>query len=313
MSHPAKTGEKIEIFTSFGNESESLAVRVKDASERGFLGERLYSDLCLAKREQLDWNIFYSLLELPSEKEGGYWLSTKVAATLLEPAILAQFVQNQNARINERVEDDFLSEVIMEIQRVIPMYDKKKSEFPNYIKLYIKQCGYVHNKDASVYLQKRKGIRVFSQNRIAGDGKENGRASSADGFANVAAATTVEEEIEKKEAKRNSAIFSAVVEHKALSSQEDKALHKKARQLRRLKDKERLLRITDKKKDSPGNRHRIEQIERILTDPANRKTLDSDWKNTIVGACIWSKFLGGAESHGEAFLNKISDMIEEAK
>lgn len=296
-------------YSKFGNEELSLQARVNDAAARGELGYRLYQDLFSAKRDDLNWDIFYSLLEIPSERETGYWLSAKVASLLLGPAISIQFYKNQNARINERVEEDFLSEVIMEIARVIPNYNREKSEFPNFIKLYIKQCGYVHNKDYSVYLQKKKNIRVFSQNSLSGDGKEENQ-SSKDGYSRVASTVTIEDELEKKENNRKSAIFNHIVVRKAFSSEEDKRIHSKVEYLLNRKDESRLLRITDKDNKSEDNIEKIKEIELELDDEKNKKDMEDDLQKTIINACIWSKFLGGVESYDNMFIDKVVEAVE---
>ena len=300
-----------ENYSKFGNEDEPLDVRVHAAVERGELGYILYNDLFNAKRESLNWNVFYDLLKIPSEKKDGYWLSAKIASILLGPAISIQFFKNQNARVNERVDEDFTSEVIMEIARVIPNYDRNKSEFPNYAKLYIKQCGYVYNKDYSVYLQKKKNIRIFSQNSISENAKEeNSNSGSKDCYSQVASSTTIEDEIDRIETNRRDAVFNHIVIRKAFSSEEDKKLHADAEQLMNLKDEARLLRITDRDNKSDEHRDRVSDIETILENETSKKTLTSDMEKTIVNACIWSKFLGGVDSYDEMFFSKVVDAME---
>ena len=298
-------------YSKFGNEEESLDTRVHDAVKRGELGYILYNDLFNAKREALNWDIFYNLLKIPSEEKDGYWLSAKIASTLLGPAISIQFFKNQNARVNERVDEDFTSEVIMEIARVIPNYDRSKSEFPNYAKLYIKQCGYVYNKDYSVYLQKKKNIRIFSQNSISENTKEeNSNGGSKDCYSQVASSTTIEDEIDRIEINRRDAIFNHIVIRKAFSSEEDKKLHADAEQLMNLKDEARLLRITDRDNKNEDHSNRVSDIEAILENETSKKTLASDMEKTIVNACIWSKFLGGVDSYDEMFFSKVVDAME---
>ena len=300
-----------ENYSKFGNEDEPLDVRVHAAVERGELGYILYNDLFNAKREALNWNVFYDLLKIPSEKKDGYWLSAKIASILLGPAISIQFFKNQNARVNERVDEDFTSEVIMEIARVIPNYDRNKSEFPNYAKLYIKQCGYVYNKDYSVYLQKKKNIRIFSQNSISENAKEeNSNSGSKDCYSQVASSTTIEDEIDRIVTNRRDAVFNHIVIRKAFSSEEDKKLHADAEQLMNLKDEARLLRITDRDNKSDEHRDRVSDIETILENETSKKTLTSDMEKTIVNACIWSKFLGGVDSYDEMFFSKVVDAME---
>lgn len=298
-----------ENYSKFGNEEKSLEERVKDAAERGEIGYRLYQDLFSARREDLNWETFYTLLDIPSEKENGYWLSAKVASTLLGPTISIQFFKNQNARINERVDEDFLSEVIMEIRRVIPNFDRSKSEFPNYAKLYIKQCGYVHNKDYSVYLQKRKNIRVFSQNSISENNKDD-NTSSQDGYSKIASSGTIEEEIEKKEIKRKNAIFNQVVVNKMFSSTEDQKIHADVQQLFELKDEARLLRMTDRDNKTNTHQQRIADIENMLENETSKKAINNDLEKTFVNACLWTKFLGGVDSYDNLFFSKVVDAID---
>lgn len=306
----------LENYAKIGNEDLSLEQRVADAIERKDLGYRLYHDLFVARRDDLTWNTFYSLLEIPSEKENGYWLSAKVASTLLGPVISKQFYKNQNARVSERVEDDFLSEVIMEIARVIPNYSREKSEFPNYIKLYIKQCGYVHNKDYSVYLQKKKNIRVFSQNNLAEESsrKEGSNSSSPDGYAQVASAVTIEEEIDRKEKYRKSTIFYNVVVQKAFSDENEKRNYAEAEKIRLKQDKIRLLRMSDEddnnKERTTENKVKILALEEDVNTSKSKNVLNKDMQNTIVNACIWKKFLGGVESYEDKFFEKIAEAIE---
>jgi len=295
------------VYSRFGNEHLSLEERTKDAAERGCIGEILYYDLFNAKRDDLTWDTFYNLLEMPEEKEKGYWLASKIASTLLGPTISNQFYKNQNARISERMEDDFLSEVIMEIARVIPNYSREKSEFPNFIRLYIKQCGYVHNKDYSVYLQKKKGIRIFSQGNLT-DNKEE--QTSKDSFEKIASSITIEDIIEQKEERRKNAVFTNVVIQKVFSNQEDRSTHSNAQKLLSLRDEARLLRMTDRDNKSNENEKRIKSIEKMLEHPTSKNTIESDTDKTIVNACLWKKFLGGVDSYGSMFLDKVADEIE---
>lgn len=297
-------------YAKFGNEEKTLSIRVRDAiNNNRRLGERLWYDLYNARREDLDWDIFYNLIELPEEKESGFWLSARVATTLLGPIISMQFYKNQNARMNERPEDDFASEVLMEIARVIPRYDKSKAQFPHYISLYVHQCGYVHNKDSSVYLQKKKGIRIFSQNSLAGDGKEDG-GTSADSYSQVAGMTSIEEEVESKEALRKSAVFNNVVIKKAFSGEHERKIHADVEQLMVLKDEARLLRMSNKEGECPENTERILNIEKLLEDAESKVKITDDWDKTVINATLWVKFLGGVESFDNLFIDKVIGALE---
>lgn len=271
------------------------------------LTERLYSDIFYARREDLCWDIFYHLIDLQSEKDNGFWLSARVATTLLAPIISMQFYKNQNARVNERVEDDFSSEVLMTIADMIPKYDKTKAQFPHYINLYICQCGYVHNKDSSVYMQRKKGIRIFSQDSISE--KMNDGQGQKDSYSNIAGSTSIEDEVERREIMRKNAVFSNVVIKKTFSCEKDRIDHHNAEKLAELKDEARLLKMSADE-NVAANSERIRDIENYLDEDSNKKLLREDWNKTITNATIWAKFLGGVESYDGLFFEKIVEEIE---
>lgn len=285
--------------------------KVAEAVEKNAVDERLYIELFQSKREGLDWDIFYQLLEIPSEKESGYWLSAKVASTLLGPVISKQFFKNANARISEKMEDDFLSEVIMEIQRVIPNYDKNKSHFPHYIQLYIQQCGYVHNKDCSVYIQKNKGFRIFSQQNMTNNkGSDDNQKSSADGYENVADVSTIEKEVEEKEIKRQNSIFNNVV-IKKFYSKENQETRENIDRLKNIRDELKILKQYDKNNVTQETLNLIKEKEKELNKKENRELLENDMQKTIVNACYWKKFLGGISKYEDLFIDSILKDIEE--
>lgn len=296
-----KKKEKSELCMSFLSEIQTAAENNRP------LSERLRHNIFNAGAEDLDWDIFYALIELPEERESGFWLSAKVATVLLKPTISMQFYKNQNARVNERVDEDFTSDVLMEIARVIPRYNKDKSQFPRFIQLYICQAGYVHNKDSSVYLQKKKGIRIFSQDSHA----ENTESRNAgDSYARVADTLSIEDEVERKEILRKTMIFNNAVVKKNFSDMEVRRNRADVEQLLLLKDEARLLKLSSAEERTDANSERIADIERLLADSESKSKIDDDWNKTIVNAAIWAKFLGGVESFDNLFLDKISEAVE---
>ena len=271
------------------------------------LSPRLRDELLIAKAEDLDWDIFYALIDLPEEQESGYWVSARVAAVLLKPAISMQFYKNQNARVNENVDEDFTTDVLMVISSVLPKYDKTKAQFPRFIQLYICQAGYVHNKDSSVYLQKKKGIRIFSQDSYA-EGTDN--QNSGDSYSKVSDSLSIEDEVERKESLRKTMVFNNAVIKKAFSGKEMQKNHADVEQLLLLKDEARLLKLSALEEQSDANTERIASIERMLADSESKNKIELDWEHTITNAAIWAKFLGGVGSFDNLFIDKISEAVE---
>lgn len=293
-----KMGEKNKPNVADSSNNAHLLEQIKIAKEKGEVSDKLYNEILLADKKDLSWEMFYELIEIKSEQQSGYWASAYVATHLLEPAIAMQFYKNQNARVKENVNEDFTSEVLMEIQRVIPNYDPTKSQFPYFINLYVKQVGYTHNKDTSVYMQKTKGIRIFSTNSITKETDDNGKNN--DGYSNMASNYSIEEEIEKKEAARRNAIFNQVVVKKAFSSKESQQNHRIVEVISNKKIERNLQKMSVDKDDEIISRL-DDEISILESSDAPEKDMDE----TIINATIWYKFLGGIGSYDDIFLNKI--------
>lgn len=300
----------------------SLLERLKQTiSEEKPIDEKLYYDISTASSKDLSWDLFYTLVDSQQEKNSGYWLSAIVASTLLKPVISKQFFKNQNDRVKENVDEDFLNDCIMEIARVIPGFDKAKSQFPNYITPYIMQVGYVHGNDLSVYLSKKTGIRVFSQNALTANAGEDNQQK--DPYYNSASDYKIEEEVEKREKVRRSDLFRAIVIDKALSGPKEKEKRETAIESKRtyakamnlvkeinnatkgLSDGEVIsisgMTITNDNKDEV-----INQVKERVN--SSKKAISNDKTKTLVNATIWKKFLGGIPSFPESVLE---DMIDE--
>lgn len=311
-------------YTEPQNNSLSFMDRLQEHIDTNTaLDERLYYDISTASRKELSWELFYKLLELPQERDRGYWLSAIVASTLLKPIISKQFFKNQNDRVKENVDEDFLNDCIIEIARVIPGFDKSKSQFPKYIAPYIMQMAYVHGNDLSVYLSKKKGIRVFSQNALAESlGEDN---QQKDPYFNSASDYKIEEEVEKREKVRRSQLFKAIVIEKALSDPKDQ--EKRGKAIENERAYARAMRLAKEissasKTLSDGEEINIDgfsvtcenkneivaQIKDIANTNKKAKAISDDKTKTLINATIWKKFLGGIPSYPESVLE---DMISE--
>lgn len=270
----------------------------------------LEHDLCNAKRKELTWNIFYNLYESDYDKNNKWWLSAKVATALLAPIIAAQFYKNQNCRVSEVLEDDFTSEALVMIQQAMPNYDRSKSQFPKFISLYIKQVGYVHNKDASTYEQKKTGIRVFSQNAITNTSSEN---TSIDPFYNTASEFNLEDEIMKRDGQERDFIFKKVVIDKCYSEGEEKSERAKAQGIENGK------RYAEKIIAKYPGKEKQECIRKSYHEMFNSAESDGiverDDINTKINTAIWSKFLGGVPNpnYEGFFMNKIKETLANEK
>ena len=310
-------------YTRNNDKNLSLEERLQNVIDSGnTIDERLYYDISQASSKDLSWDLFYKLIDIPQEKNGGYWLSAIVASTLLKPIISKQFFKNQNDRVKENVDEDFLNDCIIEIARVIPGFDKSKSQFPNYIHPYIMQVGYVHGNDLSVYLSKKTGIRVFSQNALTANAGEDNQQK--DPYYNSASDYKIEEEVEKREKVRRSELFRAIVVEKALSGSKDQEKRGKAIESQRTYSKAmRLVKeITSATKSlSDGEELCIDgksitnenkdEIVAEMKDLANnsKKAISNDKTKTLINATIWKKFLGGIPTYPESVLEEMIDEV----
>lgn len=280
------------------------------------ISERLACDLMMAKKEDLNWDIFYTILDIPQEAETGYWNAANVASTLLLPIIRTKFYYNKNDRINENAEEDFLSEVKIAIRDCIPNFDKSVSHFPNYVKLYIEHVGYVHNKDSSPYLQKKNGIRVFSQEAYKSDG---------DAYSQIKSEFRIEEEYEKKEKIRSSNVFSAFCINKKALGEDYLQNHKDALEAKAKREKlihatNRIVKAVDKGENILVNekevtKHNIKNIVDSTQKNVEQydQVISSDFNQTIINASFWHMFLGGFASFPENVKNSVYENINTEK
>ena len=311
-------------YKKFGDENLSIAERVQNRIDNGEnISGRLFYDICNATPKELSWDLFYQIIETPQEKETGYWLSAKVASILLTPIISKQFIKNKNDRVHENVNEDFMNECIMEIARVLPDFDKEKSHFPNFIAPYIKQVGYVHGNDLSVYMANKTGFRVFSQdalsNKITGEDDQ-----SKDPYFNTPSDANLEEEVNKREGLRRSGLFSSIVVEKSLSGKAEREKHRLA--ITNSKEYSRAMALCKSITESAkaldeGATAEIggisfnkdtsnEIVSRIKSSAsAMSKSVENDKKKTLVNATIWKKFLGGIPSYPEKILDAMAQEI----
>lgn len=307
--------EKKHFYESTSQSNSGLFQQIEDCIASGnSISEKLAYDLMNAKRSQLSWELFYKILEVPGEAGSGYWNATNVACTLLMPVIRSTFLTAKNNRINEDVEEDFLSEVKMEIQKCIPGFDKNVSHFPNYVKTYILHAGYIHNKDSSTYMEKKKGIRIYSQNALqAQNGEEE--TTSADPYAQTKSSFLIEDKIEQKEKQRSSRMFSDVVVAKRILSDKDLQSYQNALSAR--EKREKLLHQTNKiiksveklphgaSIDVNGTEVSKENLKSLIKERKDAiKSYDdiirNDFEKTTINAAYWHMFLGGFASFPEA-------------
>lgn len=311
-------------YKKFGDENLSIAERVQNRIDNGEdINGRLFYDICNATPKELSWDLFYKIIETPQEKETGYWLSAKVASILLTPIISKQFIKNKNDRVHENVNEDFMNECIMEIARVLPDFDKEKSHFPNFIAPYIKQVGYVHGNDLSVYMANKTGFRVFSQdalsNKLTGEDDQ-----SKDPYFNTPSDANLEEEVNKREGLRRSGLFSSIVVEKSLSGKDEREKRKLAvansREYSRAMSLCKSITETSKELDDGAtaeiggisfNRDTSNEIVAQIKSSASymSKSVENDKRKTLINATIWKKFLGGIPSYPEKILDAMSQEI----
>lgn len=295
------------FFESSKQKEVGLLNRVNECISNGTpINERLAYDLANAKRSDTNWELFYRILEVPGEAESGYWNAINVACTLLMPAIRTQFSTSKNNRINERVEEDFLSEVKIAIRECIPGFDKEVSQFPNYVKTYLMHVGYVHDKDSSTYMEKKKGIRIYGQGALLQSGDDE-KETSGDPYAQTKSSFVIEEELEKRERNRSSKIFTDFVIEKKINNDHN-ASYKDVAEAKR--QKEALMHQTnhlakklenlskDKSISTEAAKTKKEDLlselkEKKKSIEEHDKLINADLNKTFVNACFWEKFLGG--------------------
>lgn len=273
------------------------------------ISEKLAYELMTAERKDLDWDLFYDVLDIPGEAESGYWNATTIASTLLMPIIKSTFLSNKNGRINEEIEEDFLSEARLAIQECIPSFDRDTSHFPNYVKVYISHVGYVHNKDSSPYLQKVRGIRVFSQQAFAEQNNVNEEFHNADAYSQVNSGFCVEDEFEKREKQKSSNIFSALVVNRKAFGEDSLSEHKnaliaKAKKEKLIQQTTKIIKAVEKGENIQVNGEDItkENLKDLVMDKAKRdvakydKIIETDFNQTIINASYYQMFLGGFSS-----------------
>lgn len=289
-----------------------LLQRVRECNENNHpIDYKLHVDLANATGKNLSWDIFYEILKTPQEAETGYWNATNVASALLMPVIRKMYNSNRNNRINESVNEDFLSNVKMAIQECIPGFDKDLSHFPNYIKLYIAHVGYTYNKDSSPYMEKTTGIRIFSQNAISDNSQPSKDANySKDPYANTKSNFKIEEELEKRDKLRNSSLFSnMVIRKRSLNDSEHEqgflnAAEAKAKKEKLLLDMDRITKWTEKHNSDDvikingeeyTKKEAKEYVARVTKEKIEKydKIIDQDFNQTIINASYWKLFLGG--------------------
>ena len=317
------------FFESSKQKEVGLLDRVNECISNGTpIGERLAYDLLNAKRSDTNWELFYKILEVPGEAESGYWNATNVACTLLMPVIRSTFSTSKNNRINERVEEDFLSEVKIEISKCIPGFDKELSQFPNYVKNYIMHAGYVHDKDSSTYMEKKKGIRIFGQGALS-TSSEDEKETSGDPYAHTKSSFIIEEELEKRERNRSSKIFSNfVIEKKIFSSNENEmnsyqsvvdAKRQKEVLMHQTNHLAKKIEVISKKKDiSEEELNEKKELADLLAEKEkeinnHNKIINDDMSQTFVNACFWNKFLGGISNLPTLIRESIYEGIEEER
>lgn len=261
-------------------------------------------DLCEAKRRDLTWDMFYDIYESKYDKEHKWWYASKAATALLAPIIAAQFYKNQNGRISEVLEEDFTSEVLIMVQQAMPNYDRSKSQFPKFIGLYIKQVGYVHNKDASIYEQKKTGFRVFSQNAITSGDSGN---TAVDPFYNTASEFNMDEEVIKRDEQERDSIFKKIVVEKYYSKGEEKNIRIKAQGIDKGKKyaEKIIAKYPGKEKQECIRKNYHEMFNSAESDGI----IERDNTNTKINTAIWSKFLGGVPSYEGFFMDKINETL----
>lgn len=296
----------------------NLLNRVKQCTESmSPIDYQLQYDLANAQRNELSWEVFYELLRNPLERESGYWNAVNVASTLLMPVIRNTFNSNKNIRINENVNEDFLSNVKLAIKECIPGFNKDLSQFPNYIKTYIMHVGYVYDKDSSPYMEKTTGIRIFSQNSIS-DNSQSGKEGSAsiDPYAQTKSSFKIEEELDKREKARNSNLFSAlVINKKSLGNSEQsqnvqlaklrkEALIKKTNHIFQQIEQNDFVNIDGEDITKSNVKSYLERTTKNDIKECN-KIIEDDFNQTIVNASFWKLFLGGFTNFPDNVKNEI--------
>lgn len=308
-----------------------LLQRVRECNENHHpIDYKLHVDLANAKGKDLSWDIFYEILKTPQEAETGYWNATNVASALLMPVIRKTYNSSRNNRINESVNEDFLSNVKLAIQECIPGFDKELSHFPNYIKLYIAHVGYTYNKDSSPYMERTTGFRMYSQNAISDNSQANKDSNySKDPYAQTKSTFKIEDEIEKREKLKNSSLFSNMVIRKRSLNDENHeqnfrdALEAKARKEKLLIDMDRITKWTEKHKpddtitihgEEYTKKEAKEYIAKIAKEEIEKcdKIIDEDFNQTIINASYWKLFLGGFTNFPEKIKEEVvREMSEE--